>query len=246
MDSGLSIGFGPCHLAVGLDFKSAVGQFETEMNQSSRNLRLSRQNVHSRLAEIKKDSFRFASIGQVEFHGNLHGHAIGAAPFAIQQSTDRAQAGPGAFLGEWLIEHEVRAAAQNIAGLDALCDQGHGYRSGSGIQPASFLEDLGGSLRALVVKRERVETMLLKPSHGTRKIAETLHRNPRGRMHPAQDVGRGIIRRNQQCQKGHNWNPRLGNETMATEARRVELLWSPLPSLPRPPSNSRPPCWIRQ
>src|ERR1700733_3579444 len=121
MDSGLSVGLGPCHLAVSLDFKSAVGQFETEMNQGSRNLRLSRQNVHSRLAEIKKDSFRFASIGQVEFHGNLHGHARGAAPCGIKKRPPPAQAAPGSFPGEWLIEHEGRAATQNIAGLDALC-----------------------------------------------------------------------------------------------------------------------------
>ena len=152
-----------------LDFKGSIRQFEAEIDQRSRNLRFRRQNVHSRLAQVKQNAFHLASIGQGKFDRSLHGNAVGAAPFAIQQSSDRTQAGFSLFFGERLIQHEMRPAAQNVARFGAFRNQCHGDGRASRIQPAAFFEDFRGSLSVFEIDNESVESLLPKTIDGSRR-----------------------------------------------------------------------------
>src|SRR6202034_178204 len=99
----------------------------------------------------EKNSFRFACIGQSEFHCRLYGYAVSAAAFAVQQRGHRAQSGSGLFFGEWLVEYEMRATAQDVSRRRAVRDQRYSDGRLSRIQPAGLFEDFGSGLRVFEI-----------------------------------------------------------------------------------------------
>ena len=59
---------------------------------------------------------------------------------------------------------------------------------------------------------------------GGGQVTETLQSDPRGRQNPAQDLGCGIVTRNQQCQKGHKLVARLTARLRPARCRRPRCL----------------------
>src|SRR5580693_5896296 len=204
MDPRLSVRVRPCHLPMSVNFKASIWQLKAEIQQRSRSLWFSRENVHAGFAQIKQNALGFASVRQRDFHRSLHGNAVSAPAFAIQQRGYGAQAGFGFVIGKWLVQHEVRAVAENRARLCGLRNQGHADGRVARIQPAGLVQHLTSSVGVVEVNHQSIEPLLLQTVDRGSEIAETLHHDPHGRQNPAQDLGGRIVSRNQQCQKGHN------------------------------------------
>src|SRR6267154_2282278 len=93
------------------------------MQRSSCNLSFGCEYFHSRLAQIKQNSVGQTIVSRSEFNRRLYRNAVSSAPFAIQQGGHGSQAGSGFLFGEGLVEHEMRAAAKNVAHSARVCNQ---------------------------------------------------------------------------------------------------------------------------
>src|ERR1700676_4455836 len=189
MDSGLTVRIRPCHLSVRLNLYTSVHQLKAEMQQASRHLRFGSQHFHSRLAENQQNAVYWTTVGQLNLHRCLHGHAVRPPTFPAQQRSHGPQPTFSFLFGERLLYNEGRAATKNIPYRRAIRSQSHRYWRIPKIQLAGFFQNFRCGLRILEINNEQIESLLMTTVDCRREIAETFNHNPVARENPAQNLG---------------------------------------------------------
>ncbi len=154
----MSVGAGPRQFPAGLNFGIAVGQIELDADRGSGAQRLRRENVHAIFTEIEENAFERGPVLDLKLYRNLQRHAERAPTFTLDEGGCGAQTALGLLRGNWFVENEVGAGAEDVAHFCLVAEQGDGYGFDARGGLAGVLQDERGAVRIIEVDDDSSQT----------------------------------------------------------------------------------------